>query len=186
MRETDCKLCGGTGAGFSINGTQCPECNPVISSKSPTTAKRVYTGPLAVGMQLKPLDATAPADLWTIRRTDVLDVMLVEHNGIETWIATADLRRLRMPVDATSQFVNTIIKNKYLNIVKVNDSTDGKHDVFDVKNAKTGIYLGQIGYFKKWRKYTFFAGTHGVLFDMSCLREIADALESLNDLGFLS
>ena len=65
----------------------------------------------------------------------------------------------------------------YLNFVPDGSSPSGKTKKFIVETLG-GTPLLSISWYAPWRKYT--VNTGGATFDSSCLREIADFLDSAN------
>lgn len=54
-------------------------------------------------------------------------------------------------------------------------SPSGRTGIWDVL-TKQGGTLGEVKWYSRWRKYSFFPGD-GCLFEQTCLREIADFIE---------
>lgn len=66
-------------------------------------------------------------------------------------------------------------KERYLTFLKL-DGYDRKTYVFDVYNE--GMCLGQVKWFGKWRKYTFFP-LENTTYDAKCLGEIVRFMDGL-------
>lgn len=60
------------------------------------------------------------------------------------------------------------------------DFVDGvpkpKTKVWHVCSREDGLAIGTVQWFGRWRKYSFFP-TSGMVFEQTCLREIADFIE---------
>jgi hypothetical protein len=56
-------------------------------------------------------------------------------------------------------------------------SDSGKTQKWLVLGAQSGVPLGDVRWYGQWRKYAF-SPIAGTVFDATCLREIADFIES--------
>lgn len=68
----------------------------------------------------------------------------------------------------------------YIEILFTRSSPTGKTDIFHVRNRENTVLLGAISWFGPWRKYCFYPtpGPEEMVFEWTCLREIADFCES--------
>ena len=72
--------------------------------------------------------------------------------------------------------VKLIAHSDHLMLYLAGQSDSGKTNIYEVQNIH-GASLGRITWFGAWRKYTFNPATGALLFDVDCLRQIADWLE---------
>src|SRR6266581_3609063 len=56
-------------------------------------------------------------------------------------------------------------------------SPSGKTEIWNVFSKNSPQLLGEVKWWSRWRRYTFFP-VNEMLFDASCLRDIADLCES--------
>jgi len=52
-----------------------------------------------------------------------------------------------------------------------------KTKVFEVRNKLCGDLLGYVKWYGPWRKYCYFAGSAGLVFDANCLGDIKDFID---------
>jgi hypothetical protein len=57
-------------------------------------------------------------------------------------------------------------------------SATGLTQIFEVRSVHTGILLGEISWYARWRRYAFYPDA-GNLLDAECLREIAKFLDDI-------
>ena len=69
-------------------------------------------------------------------------------------------------------------KTKHLAFFRIEDNSR-KTLVFDVYNDH-GFCLGQVRYFTRWRKYSFFP-MESTVYDSGCLKEITAFIDQLMD-----
>lgn len=60
-----------------------------------------------------------------------------------------------------------------LTFTKAERNAGRKTDIFTVRSSMNQAFLGTISWYGRWRRYVFFP-MQNTLFDVSCLREIAD------------
>ena len=65
---------------------------------------------------------------------------------------------------------------KWIRFIYLANSKSGKTKVWQVETA-SGEPLGEVKWFARWRKYSFFPLSHTV-FEKDCLRDIADFCET--------
>ena len=65
---------------------------------------------------------------------------------------------------------------KWIEFKEVRDT--GKTKVFEVIAVEDGFKLGEMKWFGRWRKYSFFPSSETV-FEKDCLQDIADFLDGL-------
>lgn len=66
----------------------------------------------------------------------------------------------------------------YINFVEINDSSRKTKQFYICNIANPSLILGYIVFFPQWRKYTLKTNPQEhVIFDVTCLREIADFCE---------
>lgn len=68
---------------------------------------------------------------------------------------------------------------QYLKFQCVGTSTSGKTEIWQIFNLKSGILLGTIKWYGRWRQYVFYPEPD-TLFNNRCLADIMNQLSDLN------
>ena len=66
--------------------------------------------------------------------------------------------------------------SKHLIIHEPTLSTSGKTNIWRVHSKHDGSFLGEVRWFARWCKYSFFPW-NGCIFEQECLRYLAEFLE---------
>ena len=66
---------------------------------------------------------------------------------------------------------------KYLSFIEL--MPNKKTKVFEVQNKTSDRILGFVRWYAPWRKYCFFTTAESIIFDVSCLADIQDFINSL-------
>ncbi len=70
--------------------------------------------------------------------------------------------------------------SKYIEFVDAGTSESGKTRLWDVyPKGNRQMVLGEVSWYSPWRKYVFMppSGTADVVFDQTCLRDVANFIE---------
>lgn len=62
---------------------------------------------------------------------------------------------------------------------KIQPRGDRKTDIYEVWNKEEHVLLGRIGWYGAWRCYAFYPCSGNLVFERTCLRDIADFLDQL-------